>query len=346
MSSKIKTFSKYLITLIIGVGLLWYFLSQQKPEDLQQAKNAFIIADYYWLGLTVLISIIEKGFRAQRWNLLLEPVGYKPPLKNTIIAVMIAYFANVFAPRMGEVARCGILNRTDKVPIATSFGTVVAERAIDFICLLILIAASLLFEYEKIIELLTNTFGGKIGGIKSAVLNNSWILIILILILIIAVTLLYRKRERIMKIGFFQKIKEFGFSVLAGLLSVLKLKRRGEFILYTVLIWTSYFLMTYLAFFSLPATAGLGLSAALVILVVGGLGMAAPVQAGIGAFHFFIQKTLFEVYHIEKGAGLSYAFLVHTSQTATMLVTGLICFIISINIGKRANLEIQNANIG
>jgi hypothetical protein len=346
MSSKIKTFLKYFLTLIIGIGLLWYFLSRQKPEDLQQAKNAFIIADYYWLGITVVISIIEKGFRAQRWNLLLEPVGYKPPLKNTIIAVMIAYFANVFAPRMGEVARCGILNRTDKVPIATSFGTVVAERAIDFICLLILIAASLFFEYEKIIELLSNTFGDKIGGIKSALVQNSWILLILVVLVVVSLLFLYSKRERIMKNGFVLKLKEFGLSILAGLLSVLKLKRRGEFVLYTVLIWTSYFLMTYLAFFSLPATAGLGLSAALVILVVGGLGMSAPVQAGIGAFHFFIQKTLFEVYHIEKGAGLSYAFLVHTSQTATMLITGLICFIISINIGKRANLELQNANIG
>lgn len=335
----VKTVIKYLITLIIGIFLLWYLLNQQSPENLDKIKEAFFNADYSWIAITIFISLVEKVSRAYRWNLLMEPVSHTPPLKNTLIAVMVGYFANIFLPRMEEVARCGILKKTDNIPVNISFGTVIAERAIDFLCLLILIALSLFIEFKKISELLSRTFGAKLVSLKNLLLQNYWIIILAITILAALILFVYSKRETLKKNSFFTKVNDFIVGVMVSLLSIRKLKKKKEFIFHTLFIWTCYFFMTYLAFFSLPATSNLGISSALVILVVGGLGMSAPVQAGIGAFHFFVQQTLEEVYKVEPGEALSYAFLVHTSQTATVLVFGLVCFIISVNLSKKLKLK-------
>lgn len=345
MTAKVKTILKYLITLVIGILLLWYFIKKQKPEDIDQAKHAFVIADYFWLGLTILISIFEKAVRAQRWNILMEPLGNKPPLTHTFNAVMVGYFANIFAPRMGEVSRCAILNRTDKIPINISFGTVVTERVIDFVCLLLLIGLSLLVSFSSISKLLSTAWAEKTGSLDSFLGNYWWILVILALVFIVVIFFIYMKRELLKKKPFFMKISEFGIGLWKGIISVKSIRRKKQFFVLTFLIWLCYFLMTYLAFLALPSTSFLGLGAGLIILVVGGLGMSLPVQAGIGAFHFFVSGTLASVYHVDKGGALSYAFLVHTSQTLTVLVLGLVCFIISSNISRKSNLSINNANL-
>jgi hypothetical protein len=257
---------------------------------------------------------------------------------------MVGYFANIFLPRMGEVARCGILKRTDNIPVNISFGTVIAERAIDFLCLLVLIGLSLLVEFKKISELLSSSLGTKFISIKNLLLQNYWILILVITIFSAIILLIYIKREKLNKNLFYSKVKVFISGVINSLLSIRKLRKKKEFIFHTIFIWGCYFLMTYLAFYSLPATSNLGISAALVILVVGGLGMSAPVQAGMGAFHFFVQQTLEEVYKVEPGGALSFAFLVHTSQTVTLLVFGLICFIISVNLSRKLKLKAKEEN--
>ncbi|MBX9853317.1 MAG: flippase-like domain-containing protein [Cytophagaceae bacterium] len=344
MSSMVKTIIKYLITLIVGVFLLWYLVDQQSASDKEEIKRAFFVADYFWIGVTIIISIIEKIFRAHRWNLLMEPVTKHPSLKNTFYAVMVAYLANIFLPRMGEVARCGILKKTDNIPVETSFGTVVSERIIDFLCLLILIGVSLIIEFEKINDLLYDTVGKKFQLAWNFLVDQYWILILTVLAMIAAGVYLYFIRTKINNSKIFIKIKEFGGGVINAIISIKKLKRKNEFVLYTALIWICYFFMTYLAFYSLDATSGVPLSAGIIILVVGGLGMSAPVQAGIGAFHFFVQKGLKDIYEIDAGGGLSYAFLVHTSQTALAFFLGLICLFLALNISRKTKISLSNVN--
>lgn len=345
MSSRVKTTIKYLATLVIGILLLWYFISRQKPEDIQQARHAFVIADYFWVVLTIVIALIEKVLRAHRWNILMEPLGNTPPLRNTFLAVMVGYCANVFAPRMGEVSRCAILNQTDKVPLNTSFGTVVTERIIDFICLLVLIGVSLMVSFKSISEVLGKTLMEKVSSTGGLLSQWWWVLVLTGILSIAGLFFLYSRREYLKKKSLFIKIRDFATGLWYGVMSVRRIRKKFQFCLLTVLIWLCYFLMTYFAFLALPSTAGLGVSAGLIILVVGGLGMSAPVQAGIGAFHFFVSTTLANVYHVDKGGALSYAFLVHTSQTLTVLVIGLISFIISSNISRKTNLSIKNANL-
>jgi hypothetical protein len=232
---------------------------------------------------------------------------------------------------MGEVARCAILNRTDNIPINASFGTVVSERVIDFLCLLLIIPIALLFEYEKISELLIRSWQ-KMGGFFS---ENQSLFIILILAASGTLILLFAFRSKVKKNKFYEKISGFVRGVIISLLSIRNMKRRGEFIFTTILIWACYYLMTYFAFFSLEATSGLSMPAGLVVLVSGALGMAAPVQGGIGTFHAIVKETLEEVYRVSELWSLPYAFIVHTSQTALAFFVGIICLIFVLSYNRK-----------
>jgi hypothetical protein len=204
--------------------------------------------------------------------------------------------------------------------------------------LLILIPFSLILEYQKISELLIRTW----EKIKTALEGSIFLLIGAGVVFIGGLLILFLLRSKIRNNKLYLKIREFIAGVIQGIISIRKIPKKGQFIFCSILIWISYYLMTYFAFFSLEATSGLSLPAGLVVLVVGGLGMAAPVQAGIGAFHAIVKETLEEVYGVGGGWALPYAFIVHTSQTALAFFGGLICLILVFRFGRKEKLQTQN----
>lgn len=341
MGSKALTILKYLLTLIVGIGLLWYLVNSQGPVAKANIAKGFENANYNWIFLTVIIAILEKVVRAYRWNLLLEPTNHKPPFKNTFLALIMGYFANTFAPRMGEVARCYILKKSDDVPVETSFGTVVAERAVDTICLLLLIPIALLLEYSIIMDMLQKAW----IQISDLISKSYWIGVAGLVLLAGATSLLLYFRKKIKNNAFFIKIENFVRGLIQSILSIRKIDKKGQFIVCSVAIWVCYFFMTYIAFFALEATSGLSLTAGLIILIGGGMGMAAPVQAGVGAFHYMVSEILMNVYSVSKDWALPYAFLVWGSQTATILVAGFAAWILILMLDKKKNLTLDNANL-
>jgi glycosyltransferase 2 family protein len=323
----LKTALKVLIPLIITGLLIWYMSTIIDPAKvIDNLKNA----DYTWVGITIVISLLAHLSRAYRWNLLMEPIGYKPGLGKTFMAVMIGYFGNIFIPRMGEVLRCMVLNWVDRVPFKTSFGTVVAERAFDLICLLTLIGISLTMEFDRFSILIFKSD----KDLTEKVANNYVFIAIMVLVLI-GVLLSYFYRRRIMASPLYGKGKDFLSGLWQGIMSIKTMKRKWAFLLHTFIIWTCYYFMTYLIFFSLPATAGLGPMAGLVILIVGGLGMSAPASGGIGPFHLMVAGALQLFYGLTNDDGIAYAFVIHTSQLITIVVVGLISLLICLFIAKK-----------
>ena len=314
-----RTVLKILIPLILAIGLLWLVLHKINVNKLLDQVSS---ADIGWVSLAIVISLLAHLSRAYRWNILLEPLGYKPKLQTTFAAVMVGYFGNIFLPRGGEVMRCLVLTRINKVPFNSSFGTVVAERAFDFICLLFLMAFALLLEFERFKDFFLNIVLAKNSNAENTgLLQNPIILTILVLALVMVLTAVVF-RKKIMATTIFTKVKDFAFGLLKGVLSVKDSNRKGAFFLHTFLIWAGYFFMTYLMFFSLKPTSGLGLTAGLVILIVGGLGMSAPVSGGIGPFHIMVAGALELFYHISKDDGVAYAFVIHTSQLISIILVG------------------------
>jgi uncharacterized protein (TIRG00374 family) len=292
--------------------------------------------NYSWVLLSVFLSIVSHVLRAYRWNLLLEPVGYNSlSTYRTFKAVMIGYITNLVAPRLGEITRCGVLKRTDGVNMSASIGTVVAERIFDLLGLFSLIILALTLEFDRLSNFFVSFINDKLGGVNMTSGKLSLILVIGF-ILAIGLFTLWWFRERIKRNPFYYKLRSFVREMIIGFTSVLRLKKRRGFWLSTVFIWVLYYVMAYVLFFSVESTSHLGLTAGLSVLIMGGLGMSAPVQGGFGTYHIFVGSILL-TYGIAEKDGFFFATLVHTSQTLSVMIFGGISLLLTLPSKKKFN---------
>jgi hypothetical protein len=325
----LKNFLKYTISLAIAFGLLWYVY---KDLNLAAMFAKLGSVNYFWVFLSLIIALTSHVIRAYRWNLLLSPLGYQLSTFRTFLAVMVGYFVNLLLPRMGEISRCGILKRTDDVPITTSLGTVVAERIIDVISVLFVVALTLLLEFQQLKDFF-------FGFVASTFDNFNFLNLLLVLgiigmITLVIALLVWARREKLRQHSLFQKIKVFAQEMLKGLTSTRRLNNRTGFWVSTVALWVLYYLMSYTMFFTLPETSHLGLLAGLAVLTMGSLGMAAPVQGGIGTFHVLVSGVLV-LYGVSEPDGVLFATLTHGIQTLSFVIFGGISFAISLLISRR-----------
>ncbi len=329
----LKNIFKYTISLLVAFGLLWYVYKDLNMNALL-AKLGEV--DYKWVVLSMILFLGSHATRAYRWNLLLSPIGFRPGLFRTFLAVMVGYFANLLLPRMGEITRCGMLKRTDDIPVTTSLGTVVAERIIDVFSLLAVIIFALVVEFERLKGFFLSFVTGTLGK-----LNVQTIIIvagILIILLVLGVFIIKKNKTQIRENAIYKRLNKLGKELIHGILSINKLQQRGQFWASTILMWLFYYLTSYFVFFSLPETSGLGLLAALSVLVMGSLGMAAPVQGGIGTFHILVSGVLV-LYGVSQSDGVLFATLIHGIQTLSFVVFGAISFAVSLLISRRETRE-------
>lgn len=311
---------KYVLLLVIGITLLVLaFKGQDVDQLIADLKNA----QYKWVLASLLTCFAAHIVRAIRWRAMIVSLGHgTPSLLNTCCAVMIGYMANVAFPRMGEVSRCGVINKTDKIPIVKLIGTVIVERIVDLLMLAIVLALGIMLQFDLLSDFLYENVLVKLHGNA----GNLTVLIFAALIFFLAVGLFYLLMKK-KKLGIRNRLYNFFLDVKSGILSVKDLDNKGGFIISSILIWVLYGLSTYLCFFALEATSGLGALASLSVLVFSSLGMIVPVQGGIGAFHYMVSEGLL-VYDIPKSEGLAYALLIHSSQTLLVLFTGAISIIL------------------
>ncbi len=319
MKRKILKVFNFFLFLSIGILLLYLAF---RGIDFQVLVNEFKQASYGWVFLSLLFSLGGFIIRALRWRLLIEPLGYIPGRINTFYAVMIGYLANFAFPRIGEITRCGTLNRTEKIPLDSLIGTVIVERSIDVITMIILIIIIFFSKIHFFGDFLTNeVFNPAIKGVSGyfTLPLFTWIVIISGLVFIIIALILFRKR--LSRFMFIQKAITIIKGVGGGLKTGFTMKRRGLFLFYTVLLWTLYFLMTWVVVYALPATSHLQPIDGLFILVIGSIGITVPVQGGIGAFHWIVSLGL-TLYDIPKEDGLAFATLSHESQALFIVLLG------------------------
>ena len=323
----LKNITKYLISLAIAGGLLWFTFTQSNLDagDLWTKIRA---ADYRWVLASALLTIIAHWSRAQRWRILLEPVVPQHPTPlDTTASVLTGYLANLALPRAGEFVRCGTLYRLSGVPANVSFGTVVAERLFDLLMLLILLAATFVLEFDRLSQFFMEFFGNKVGGQNAGTDSGTSGVLLLIGAGLVGLALLSwflygRYRDALGRHPLYQKVTGFAKGLLEGLLSVRKLRQPGAFVFHTLLIWTMYYLMSYTLFFAMPATAGLSPLAGLTILVVGSLGMAAPTPGGIGSFHLLVGQVAI-LYGLTSQDGQILATFIHGVSTLMVIILGV-----------------------
>ena len=334
---KVKTIAvvKYILVLGIGIGMLWLAF---KGVSLENTIHEIAKANFFWLAVSIFVSLIAFYSRALRWNMLIEPLGYKPSPMNTSASLMIGYLANLAVPRLGEVTRCGSLSNAEKIPFDSLLGTVIIERIIDVICLLLLIVLVAILEFERLGNFLNDNIYIPLTNKLSVIYNHPFITLTIAIALAGLIYFLLKRNNKAG--GITEKISKLAKGVLGGIDTVRKLKNPVGFILHTILIWTMYFLMSYLCFFSLEATAHLSWEAGLFVLVVGGMGMSAPVQGGIGAYHLLVSQGLV-LYGVTPEHGITFATLMHTSQTVVVIVLGGFSFLY-LFLKKRNATEIKH----
>ncbi len=309
----------------LGIGFLLLWLSFRKL-DLQEIWYDILNANYYWLIISLVFAIGSHIFRALRWNLLINSLNYKTKLSTTFFAVMIGYLANTAVPRMGEFARCGVLSKKEKIPFNALFGTVISERIFDLITLFVIIILVIIFQVNALGDFINQLFGPFFNKLFSN-LNSILIFAGIILLTFIVLIFLFRIiKERIKDLPFYNKIQDFLSGLLEGIKTIMKLRQKWLFLVYTFVIWFFYALMVYLPLLMLEETSHLTFINGLTILAIGSLGIVAPVPGGIGAYHFIVKTVLYEIFNVGANASGSYAVITHTGQTILNVVVGSLSY--------------------
>ena len=333
MNTKIITIVKYLILLLVTGALLLFAF---RGMNVNRILHEILHANMFWVALSGLISVIAFVVRAHRWNLLIQPLGYFPSLKNTTCSLMVGYFANLAFPRLGEVSRCGALGKAESIPFNKLLGTVIVERVIDVLSLLICLLLVAVIEFKRLGNFFSeNIFNPIIKKIelltKAPVLLGAIIFFFLGLI----AALIYFIRKNKIK-GKESVISKLVIGFVDGLRSVANLKNPGQFIFHSILIWVLYYLGVYVALYAFTFTTGLGSNAALFLLVAGGIGMSAPVQGGIGAYHLLVSQGLL-LYGVSEQNGLAFATLLHSLQLLLIIIFGIISLFVLFTEGKKSS---------
>ena len=320
LKSKISTFLKFIFFLSLGIAMIWLSVKNLTPSEKSEIIRSFKIANYYWVVLVIFLGICSHFFRTLRWRLLLEPMGFKPSVKNTFYAVMVGYFANMAFPRLGEVTRCGILAKYENIPFNKGFGTVITERALDMIVFFLLFLLTILTQIGTIHNYLDKNIYPKLAGKFSNPFTNTYFILFLIGGGILLIVLFFLFRHKIARSKIFSKIIHLITGFWEGLKSLSQVRRPLLFIVYTLLIWGLYFCMLYFCFYCFPETSSLSLGAGLSALILGTIGiMITP--GGIGLYPAIVQETLI-LYGITNTTGLALGWITWSAQTLMILVVG------------------------
>lgn len=318
MLSYLKKYLAYLLPIVLA-GVLIYIV--YKDFSVDQLKEALSETN----GTLVLVSLVplflSHFFRAMRWQMLLKPLGYEPPLKMLFAAVMAGYAANLVLPRSGEVLRPSLLQRNEGVPVEVSLGNVLAERVMDLISLALLTMLALLVEYERLGNFLNELIIQKLAGVNIGPGTIFTFLLGAAAMGGLVVFVFWRMKNH----PIVAPIWAFAVKLWGGLVSVKDVENVPLFLLLSGLIWLGYLVSSWLVIMAFLPTASLPGLSTLVLNVLGGFAMIAPTQGGLGAYHFMVSTGLSSIYGIDGNDTRVLAFLLHTSQyIATLIIGGVI----------------------
>ncbi|NCI45843.1 lysylphosphatidylglycerol synthase transmembrane domain-containing protein [Sediminibacterium soli] len=324
MKKRIVPLLKYLIFLGIGVFLIWWSLHHIPKEKWGEFKRSLQTANYYLIIPVFLILSASHMVRALRWKVLMQPMGYHPRISNTFFAVMIGYLANLAVPRLGEVLKCTILARYEKVPAEKLVGTIVAERAVDVLSLAIIFLLAMITQYDVVGEygsqLLKQLFENSTG-------HFSWIRVAVVIgilaAIVVAIRIWFRQFSHLQVVILAKKILK---GIWEGLLSIRNLQRKWAFLAYTATIWILYIGGTWIGFMATEGTTGLGMQHALSALAFASIGMIIT-PGGIGAYAYFIAAVL-EKNNIPFEIGFANGTLQWFAQFIIVLLVGSLCLIL------------------
>ena len=288
MASKSAKRLKSVLFILLSIVLLYFvFRSLNDPKKKEQILLGLQNANWFWLFASMGIAVLSHLFRALRWDIVVEPMGYTIKNSRSFYSVMVGYLVNIATARGGEIARCAIISDTDKVPLNVLIGTVITERIVDLICLVIVILTAFFFQTELLggflmENLITPILSLGLGGLLIIILAFASMAFLFWLVGSV------NGRNLLLKLPFGRKVVDLLNGFVEGLSSIAKLKRPKLFLLYTLGVWICYWLMTYAVFFCFDFSSSSGPIVGLTALIFASLGMIVPAPGGMGALTLVI----------------------------------------------------------
>ena len=321
---KLLNILRYFVFFALTVALMYFAFRNIKPQELWDGIKS---ANLLWIVAAILVGIFSYVCRAARWQIIIEPIGHKPSFTDTYNATMIGYLANLALPRIGEITRCGVLSKTSKLPFDRLIGTVVVERVFDLIFLLFSVFTAVFIGSEKFGNFLSSNIWQPISHGIASLFGHTVFLIVTLCSVAALVVLVYLFRDRLKNIGTVKKVRSLGKGFVEGIKSAIRMKHRWMFLLYSLLITLSYWMMSYTIVLAIPETAKtLTIVDALFLYILGGFGWLVPAQGGFGSFHLIVATGL-GIYGIGFSQGIVFATISHESQVLFMLTLGFVSLI-------------------
>ncbi len=322
MNKRLRTIFQYLFFFGLGFFFVWLSIKDIGKAERSHIRFALHNARYFLAIPVFFILLLSHYVRAMRWKLLIESLGYKPGRANVFFAVMIGYLVNQAVIRLGEVLKCTVLARYEKVPADKLVGTIILERLVDAITLLVIFAITIIIQpslYDQLVDKIFNTPGSteekKISGLVLMLIGLG-----IVLFLVAAWMIIKKKNFDDLK----EAIKKIGKRVWEGISAIQHLKKRWTFLLYTILMWSLYLVAGYIGFFALQETQDYGIREAFTVLSAGSIGMTIT-PGGIGGYAFLLQQTM-QVYGLSQGVALAFGWLLWLANTSVIVVGGLLSF--------------------
>lgn len=307
MKDQLIKILKIVIPIGIGLYLTWYFIAGLSEKDIQDIKDSFREANYFWVVLSLILMFLSHFSRAYRWLFVLEPMGYKPKLINSYHAVMSGYVINYTVPRSGEVARAGLMATYEDIPFEKGFATIVAERVIDLLMFAIVFFISGLLQVNNDEISSITEQDGEPSYLIWYILGGMFILGIIGLVI-------YFKNQKLKK---FVNEKLLGF--WEGLKAIWTMKKKWAFIGHTVFIWSCYIASIWLTAQAFPQTEGMSIGLVFAAFVVGAAAIGAT-PGGLGLYPLWITGALM-AYGIDFKA---FGAFMWVTQTGLLVVLGLL----------------------
>jgi len=340
LNKHIKAIVKFLVFAGIGLGILYFVFQKQNVAYQQECilkginvndcnlatkvYNDFVNSNLFYLLAVVFLFFLSNVSRALRWQMMLKPIGINASFSSSFNSVMLGYFANLGLPRVGEFVRAGALAKREDAKFDKVMGTIVLDRIIDVLSLLIVFVITIYISSGKLLNFISENeaLSSKISG----VLNNPIYWIIAIGLLIGGVLILMSNSFKSSIIG--KKVFGFVQGLITGVKSIKSIKNPSLFVFHSIFIWFMYFMMNYVGFLALESTSSLGLDAAIVVFTFGSLGMVIPVPGGMGTYHFLVIEAL-KLFGISGSDGFSFANIIFFSiQIFGIIFFGILAMIL------------------
>ena len=323
MNKRLRVILQYIIFFSLGAFFAWLSLRNLDKEKIGQIKAAIRDARHWLIIPVFAILFLSHFIRSLRWRVLIEPLGYKPSRANTFFAVMIGYMTNQALPRVGEVLKCTVLGRYEKIPVDKLIGTVILERMVDAITLLVVFGITLAIQPQLYSQLVDAIFHS--SGEKDEKTISGGLVMIMLFVIILIITAIWMIRKKKNFHDLLKLIRDVWRHIIQGIISIRHLKKRGLFIFLSIALWTCYLLGGWIGFMALQETEQYGIKEAFTVLSAGSIGMVVS-PGGIGMYAYLIQQVM-QIYHLNTAIAIAFGWILWMVQTAVILIGGLISFV-------------------